>query len=514
MNSNIFQNKYDVIIIGSGIGGLTAGALLAKAGKRILLVEKHNRYGGYAQSFKRKGYHFDSSIHFTGGGLPMADVRQGIIYKTLAMLKVEKECEFLSIDPFCQIVLPEFTFNIPSEFGQFQQKLIETFPEEKKQIIKFLKLCWALDNDLRHLPDSSFFWHQLMMPFKFPRVVRYGTMTLARVLNLFFRNEKLKTVFAAFSACFATPIPNLSFAMWSHILVSVITEKVSYCKGTFQSLANTLARALVSYHGTCILNTEVHAIEVEHNCVKGIVLDNGSLVQSPVVISNADLRFTYEQLINPQRVPNKFLHYIRTLKPSLSCFSIYIGTDLPLHTMDLPHEIVCYDNIDFTRWFTNADITQDINMAIAMPNLTDKSIVPTGKHIVVILSFIPYRTFTPEERKEFRDFLIAKVNRIIPGLQDHLDFIETATPTTFERYTNNYKGAAFGWEPSVNQVGDRRPSLKSPITGLWHTGHWTRPGNGIYGVLVSGRKVAQYVLGYKNASDFVKAMNAIDTEAS
>lgn len=70
------NNSYDIIVIGSGIAGLTAGALLAKAGKKVIILEKHNRPGGYTQSFKRKGYHFDSSVHFTGGCLPMEDKKR------------------------------------------------------------------------------------------------------------------------------------------------------------------------------------------------------------------------------------------------------------------------------------------------------------------------------------------------------------------------------------------------------------------------------------------------------
>jgi prolycopene isomerase len=510
MGQTELQEEYDAIIIGSGLAGLTAGALLAKAGKRILLLEKHNQYGGYAQAFKRKGYHFDSSVHFTGGCFPAEEQRRGVIFKTLEMLKVERECTFLPLDPFLQLHLPDFTFEAPSDMMKFEKKLCDTFPEEKKQIKKLLKLCLDIDDDLRHLPDSPSFWDNLLMPFRFPRIVRYGNITLERGLDLFFRSKKLKAIFASLGACFSMPVPRISFPMWSHILVSIFAEQVSYCKGTFQNLANALVQALRYYSGTILPNKEVLSIQIEKNRVKGVVLGDGKIIKTPIVISNADLKNTYENLIGSDSVPEKYLVYIKGLKPSLSCFAIYIGTDLPLHTMNLAHEIFIYDTVDSNKWFHNPDITKDINIIISIPSLTDATVAPKGKHSLSIISLIPYQNFDTAERKGFAVFLISKVNQIIPGLQDHLDFMETATPHTFERYTNNYMGSSLGWECSVDQVGSKRPSLKSPINGLWHTGHWTKPGGGIYGVIVSGRNTAQMVLGYKNATDFVKAMNEID----
>ncbi len=503
------DNTYDAIVIGSGIGGLTAGALLSKAGKKVIVIEKQDRCGGYAQSFKRKGYQFDSSIHFTGGGFDCEEQRQGVIYKTLELLKVEQESPFLPLDPFCQIHLPDFVFEAPAEYTEFEEKLCKTFPTERKQIRRLFKLCLRLDDDLRRLPDKLTLFGKIIMPFSFPRVVRYGSITVEKALNKFFKDKNLIATLASFGACFAMPITRMSFAMWSHIFVSIFAERVSYCKGSFQNLANALEKALTSYRGTIIKNCEVTSIIIEGEQAKGVVLANGESLIAPLIISNADLRHTYEGLVDRKNVPANYLSYIQSLVPSLSCFTVYIGTDLPLHTMGLTHEMLLFDTANISKWFHNSDIQRDSNIIVSIPSLVDDSLSPKGKDTLSIISFIPYQQFSATERKKFADFLISKVNSIIPGLSNHIDYMETAIPTTFNRYTNNYKGSSLGWEVSKNQLGEKRPDLKSPISGLWHTGQWTKPGGGVYGTMVSGRKVSQKILGYKNATDFVHAMKEL-----
>lgn len=505
-----FDNQYDVIIIGSGLGGLTTAALLSKSGKKVLVIEKHDRPGGYLQSFKRKGYHFDSSVHFSGGCIEMEENNKGAIFKTLKMLNVEYECTFLHTDPFMRFSLPDYSITLPADLLELEKKLCKDFPKEKKQIKKLLKFCLKMDNDLRRLPDNLNLLNKILMPFTFPRVVRFGNTTLNNGLSHFLKDKHLKAIFASLSACFAMPVEKVSFAMWSHILVSFFAEKVAYCKGTFQELANALVKGMESYSGKLLLNTTVESIEIENSTVTGVTLNNGTTVNAPVVISNADLRHTYEQLINANNVPEKYLQTIKQLKPSLSCFAIFAGTDLPLHTMDLSHENFIYDTPDMTKWYCNPDIKTDFNIIVSIPSITDPTVAPKGKHNISILSFIPYKKMENDERKEFTDFLLDEVEKIIPGLKKHIDFIETATPTTFERYTNNYKGSSLGWECSVDQVGDKRPSYQSPIHGLWHTGHWTKPGGGIYATIISGRNVAQRILGYKNVADFINAMDEID----
>ena len=104
------------------------------------------------------------------------------------------------------------------------------------------------------------------------------------------------------------------------------------------------------------------------------------------------------------------------------------------------------------------------------------------------------------------DVMVEMAGHYIPGLEHHIKFIEGGSPTTLQRYTQNYQGAAYGWDVMPGQVDPARAKNVSPITGLYFAGHWCSPGCGIYGVSVSGIQAAQKILGIKKLSDFWQAL--------
>jgi phytoene dehydrogenase-like protein len=163
-----------------------------------------------------------------------------------------------------------------------------------------------------------------------------------------------------------------------------------------------------------------------------------------------------------------------------------------------------WDHNEAYKDMLRGDITgQSAWIGVNSPTLTDSSLAPRGQHLMTITSLVPYDIGVSwrEEKPKYAESLMRKVESKFPGLSQHTLMMEGATPRTMERYTLNLTGAIYGWEVSPRQVGRNRLGHKTPIEGLYLSGHWTQPGGGIYGVIVSGIQTAQLILGYKNIGD-------------
>lgn len=492
------------------MGGLSAAALLAKSGRRTLVIERHDRPGGYAHAFQRKKYTFDAAVHMIGGCESMEIARAGIIDGLLRLLGVRDRCTFVRVDPFYSAIFPGFRLIAPLGVEEYRGAHLRHFPSEGPGFGRVLRLCADINREVREFPSELSLWDVVRLPRRFPQLLRYHKATLGDVMDEHVVDSRLKASFAALWPYLGLPPSRLSFVYWSVMLQSYLEEGAFYCQGSFQRLADAFVDGLVKHDGELLLRSHVRRILVKDRSVAGVMLENGQRIQAPVVISNADARQTFEELVGVEKLPGRFVKHLRRMTPSLSAFVVYLATGLDLRQLGAQHEMFFYRSWDHDETYREILAGQPSGITITVPTLVDPSLAPVGEHLLTATTLIPYEMGASWRREKVRyaDLLLGELEAVLPDLRHHLTFAEGASPRTMERYTLNLTGAIYGWAASPKQIGRQRLAHRTPIRGLYLAGHWTQPGGGIYGVIASGLQTAQIVLDYKTVADFLGALQS------
>jgi all-trans-retinol 13,14-reductase len=494
------KDKYDVIVIGAGMGGLTCGAFLAKEGLSVLVAEQHSEPGGCCTSFRRKGFTFDTGIEDVAGA-----ERGGMLYNVLEELGLEDEIKFIELTPRTRIVGSDY--NIPSTPPEgLAKELKRMFPGEGMSIDAFVQDCKAVISEMMALaetaPDLLGFGGMMGLMVKFlfksPKLRRYGGKSYRQALAESFKEPKLRAILGSLLAGvteWAATTPMMALGM----------SAFQYPRGGTQALAATLAKGVTKHGGDLALKTLVKKIVVEDGKTTGVELADGTMVRSRYVVSNADGRQTFLKLISEQHLSPKLAKELKETRLTDPVFLVSLGVDIDLKAMGFDGTTIIYNRSDNIDDICGGD-AEKCSLVIMMHSLLDPSQAPEGMATVQIMTLFPYdymsywkrekdgtrgKEYT-ELKEALADKLIVSAEKVIPQLSKHIVCKDIATPLTYERYTLNCEGASHGWFPAP---GAKMRSQKTPFKNLYQAGHWTFPGPGISAVALSGRNAAKLVLG-------------------
>jgi prolycopene isomerase len=494
------RDAYDVIVVGSGLGGLTAAALLARAGRSVLVVERHDRPGGYAHSFRRRGYRFDSAVHVVGGCEPGPFEEGALLHRVLEGLGVRERCDFVRVDPAYRVEWPGLTLEAPSELERFIEVHVEHFPHEAKGIRGFVSDCLTIRTETSRAEQGA---GPQARPDRFPLLLRYRRATLAQVLEDRVEDPAARAALGALWPFLGLPPSRVSFLYFATMLMSYVADGTYYCRGTFQGLAEALVEALVRRGGELVLRSPVRRILVEEGRAAGVVLENGQRVSAPLVISNADARQTIEELVGEEHFPHRYRQRLAAASPSISAFVVYAATSLDLAQSELAHETFLYEGPDHDAAYASSLAGTPSWLSITAPSALDPGLAPSGQHLLILTTLIDAHAAPRwrDAKPALQQALLQRASLRLPGLARELRFAESATPRSFERYTRNQSGALYGFDVTPAQVGPGRLDNETPLSGLLLAGHWTRPGGGVVGVVRSGLRTARIALGLERDAD-------------
>jgi all-trans-retinol 13,14-reductase len=493
---------YDVIIIGSGIGGLTAGALLTKLGYRVLILEQHRIPGGYCSSFRRKGFDFDTGVHYLGN----VEGDQGYIGRILKYLGLDKEITFIELDHDCfdKLIFPDFTFSVPKGIDRYRERLDAAFPGESQGIDEYFNVIEGIAKEIQRTPPRPKLKGRSLGPFKFAKTTKWLKKPLQYLLDKCTRNIQLKAVLASPFMAYGEPPATASILVHTMFLLQNLGGAY-YPRGGTQHIPTSIARYIVSHGGEIRYHSPVARILIDSNKAIGIKIENKEEILGSHIISNADTWETFYKLVGEKNFPEKWFGKIGKYTPSISSFSVFLGLKTNLKKKGISaSNYLLFGNYDFNEVFRKLDtevLSEGFPLFVTSPTVKDDSgeLSPAGCHILQMITPVQFKHFArwkdqsvmhrDPEYKELKSAIahriIDRVEQLVPDIRKYIEVMEIGTPLTQLSYICAREGANFGFRKIPEQTGQNAIPAQTPIENLYLTGA-NIVGHGVANVMLSG----------------------------
>lgn len=507
------NTDFDCIIVGAGLGGLTAGATLSKQGKRVLLLEKHYIPGGCATTFKRKDFIMEVGLHEMDG-LYDKDLKQEIF----KFLEVDKNINFIKVPELFRYISNKVDFVHPHGNDKTLKSLSKMYPSDRKGINTFLKLMEGILSELPKYPVEK--WKQILiypvMPLMFPNIVKGSNVSLGDWLDKNINSEELKLIIQASMLYYHDDPYTMSLLYFSAAQSSYINGGGHFIKGGSQKLSNYLSRVIENNGGQVLLGKKVTSIITEKNAVVGVKFSdafNSKLPETTIhaekIIANVALPLVKKFL--PENEKMILAKEIDHLETACSLLSVYIGFRTEIKSLGNKHysTFVSGDNVNSIKDIKNNNQGdwEDRNFVFVDYSQIDSQLAPKGKSFGVICTadyLSDWDSLDDESYKAKKDevakIFFKRLEKLIPGITNEIEYFEVGTSKTIQRFTMNPEGTPYGYAQTPNQSGNKRPPFQSPIKNLYFAGAWTFPGGGFTGAIISGFLSATMVnKGIKNS---------------
>jgi prolycopene isomerase len=476
--------EFDAVIIGSGIGGLTCGAFLARAGMRVCVLERHSKIGGYAHSFKRGNFRFESGIH----SVPLA--ADGFVFHLLRLLNVDSEVTVAPHESMYSFSNGKETFNVPARLDDIIAGFSAEFPSQRSNVR-------ALIDDMRAFYDALivplFHYEERFVEKDTAFIARYFNRSYREHLERFITDGRLVRILGSQWPFCGMP-PELAPTIYCTLAFYVHALEGSHqVVGGCSKLADALALAITRRGGLVRTGVEVTGLDIGNNVVRAVTTGNGESIEADVVVSNISPYELHHRIV-PEPARNKmWQRRLRGLTPSVSAIGVYCGLRNTVPTKG-------GSSLDF--WFASPEYER-IYQTIG--NIKSQG----PEHLVFLQSDLPGESPTmlllafcrngdsidwKNDKHHYAEKLLATAERVIPGLRDAIEVMEIGTPSTFERYTANTAGALYGFEATKEVYGEAKVPNITYLSNLYQAGHWCKPGGGVWNVMECGYTASKIIL--------------------
>ena len=503
-----FENKYPLIIIGAGITGLCTALAWKKVypDRKVLLLEKNNIPGGCVSTFARKGYKFDTTQI-------IPDVSEILNYFNIKIALKKFNGYYARLFMADIKTKRSKIVEIPSSFEDFEKMMTEHYPEDAERISSFFKYCRKMHHELVYLKTEPK-WYQLpKILFRCRKIILNSNITYHNFLRKFkFKNSEVFQVFDTFSS-----FSGLSGDRCAALLT--VCAMVTTLKGSFRpekgfiQFPMALKKELEKTGTEIRTQTVVEKILVSDNKAIGVQLENGERILADYVVSTADSKINFEQLIGEETLKNAgkaYFHKMKKVKMSPSGFSIQLGLDedIDLNALGfncgynvLTSSATAHSKM-FEAWKKGKLIVanDEYHLAVICPSLMTGGKQTLIIHVVPVPSEKWINLFENDydqyvyEKNKICNFYIKKVEEyMIPGLSKHILFQDISTPATYKRFIGSPTGSQYDMLPVPSNFGKNRIPTRTPIKGLFIP----KFSHGIWPSMQAGLQVVDMISGGK-----------------
>lgn len=524
------DGRFDAMVIGSGIGGLCASALLAKEGKKILVLERHHAIGGYTHVFGRQGYEWDVGLHYIGGVYDTdSTVRKVFDYITNGQLEWALMDEIYDMAVFGD---KEYASYRGKEKCRLQLK--QYFPSSRdiESIDRYFRMLEEVDDlGLGYYLDKTLpkGMSKIIGPVLRRPLLRYSDQTTRKVLESITDNEMLIGVLTTQYGDYGLPPAKSSFYMHA-MVANHYMNGGSYPVGGASAIAHAICNVIEQHGGRVLHSAEVASIEMENDKAVGVRMKDGRVIHSPLVISDAGIRNTFLNLLDEgTQHRHRLAERIATLSPSTAHVCLYIGLRKSATQLQLPK---C------NYWVFPAHYNHDENQAaykqvddplpvayISFPSAKDPE---WGKRhpdrsTIEIVGLVPYEWFSHWEHTKWQERgaeyealkerithqLLDRLFQIKPHLKGEVDHCELSTPLSTQSFMHYGQGEIYGLAHTPERFRNKDLRPATPVRNLYLTGQDVFTA-GVSGAMMGGVLCVSAILKKNMLAKARKAAGAIN----
>ncbi|MCB9190690.1 MAG: NAD(P)/FAD-dependent oxidoreductase [Flavobacteriales bacterium] len=504
------KSGYDAVIIGSGLGSMTCGAILAKAGKKVLLLEKHYVAGGFTHVFKRKEYEWDVGIHYVG------DVHKDFTFMSILFDYItDHQLKWQEMDEvYDRIVLGDNVYDFKTGKENFIEMLYERFPGEEDAIDEYIKAVYAATGSNRK------FFQERALPTILSKLVgglltknyyKWSDRTTKDVLDSLTDNVELKAVLAGQYGDHGLPPGESSFAIQS-VVNKHYWKGGAFPVGGCQRIAETIIPVIEKAGGAVAVRAGVEKVIVENGKAVGVLMEDGTRIEAPMIISGTGYLNSFGKLLDTDVQKAIGFNPDKGVPPSTSHICLYIGLKHNLRELGIGNtNYWVYPHNDHDRGVKEylEDPSKPFPVTyISFPSLKDPEWEERypGKSTIEMITLAPYEWFKKWEderwkhrgedyeayKEELSQRLLKELYKQFPQLEGKIDYYELSTPLSTKHFVHYDKGEIYGLDhtPARFRMPELRP--KTPIKNYYLTGQDIVT-VGIGGALMSGVLTAAHV---------------------